>query len=69
MEYGGKGEELHVVSNGDDDIKERFDAADKIYIYQVMSGKPDVYTELLGNEWEQTSFDKNIGLYVFERQN
>lgn len=69
MEYGGKGEELHVVSNGDDDIKERFDAADKIYIYQVMSGKPDFYTEMLGNEWKQTSFDKNIGLYVFERQN
>ncbi len=67
MEYAGAGEELHVVSNGDDDIAKRFEAADKIYIYQVMSGEPDVYTELLGSEWKQTSFDKNIGLYVFER--
>ncbi len=69
MEKAGKEPELHVVSNGDDDIEERFKKADRIYIYQVMKGKPDVFTELMDSEWEEVSHDKNIGLYVFERKN
>ena len=55
--------------DGDDDIEERFKKADRIYIYQVMKGKPDVFTELMDSEWEEVSHDKNIGLYVFERKN
>ncbi len=69
LEYAGTGEEVHVVSNDDLDIAEQIKKADHIYIYQVMHGTPDVFTDLMGNEFKQTRFDENIGLYVFERIN
>ncbi|SKB87015.1 hypothetical protein SAMN06296386_10782 [Lachnospiraceae bacterium] len=67
FEYAGTGEELHVVSNDDEDMAERIKNADRIYIYQVMKGTPDVFTDLMGDDFEQSSFDKNLRLYEFER--
>ncbi len=67
LEYGGKGEDIHVVSNDDTDMAERIAEAEHIYIYQVMKGTPDVFTDLMGDDFKETAFDENIGLYVYER--
>ncbi len=67
LEYGGSGRDVYVVSNEDSDIKERIKAADHIYIYQVMKGTPDVYTDIMGDSFKEVSFDENLRLYEYER--
>ena len=67
LEYGGSKADIHVVSNDDKDIKARLDEADHVYIYQVMNGTPDVFTDLMAGDFKETAFDENIGLYVYER--
>jgi len=67
LEYGGSGNDVHVVSNEDSDIRKRIKAADHIYIYQVMKGTPKVYTDLMGQDFKELSFDENLGLYEYER--
>ena len=67
LEYGGSGNDVHVVSNEDSDIRKRIKAADHIYIYQVMKGTPKVFTDLMGQDFKELSFDENLGLYEYER--
>ncbi len=67
MERGGREADISVVSNEDDDIAERFEKAERVYVYQVMNGTPELYFGILKNGWKQVSFDKDIGLYIFER--
>ncbi len=68
LEYGGSGRDVNVMSNEDGDIEERINNARYVYIYQVMSGTPDVYTELMGDAFEERWFDEDIGLYLFEKK-
>ncbi len=67
MERGGALRDVHVVSNEDKDVAERLKGASLVYVYQVMKGTPDFYTELMGDEFVQTYHDENTGLYTFER--
>ncbi len=67
LEYGGSGRDVYVVSNEDSDIEERIKAADHIYIYQVMKGTPRVYTDIMGDDFKEVSFDENLRLYEYER--
>ena len=68
LEYGGSGADVHVVSNEDQDIKDRIDAAEYVYVYQVMTGTPDVYTDIMGDDFEEVWFDKDVRLYLFKRK-
>lgn len=65
--YGRPGSSVHVVSNEDSDIRERMEKADRIYIYQVMEGTPDTFTELMGDDFKETSQNADISLYEYER--
>ncbi len=65
--YGSRNNDIHVVSNDDPDIAERIGAADRVYVYQVMSGKPDIFTDIMGDKFKLVSFDKDISLYTFDR--
>ena len=67
MEYGGKGPDVHVISNEDSDIRERIMAADTVYVYQVMNGTPDEFTDVMGDAFHRTGYDEDIGLYIFKR--
>ncbi|MCR4746834.1 MAG: hypothetical protein K5894_16580, partial [Lachnospiraceae bacterium] len=60
--------DVHVVSNEDQDIKDRIDAAEYVYVYQVMTGTPDVYTDIMGDDFEEVWFDKDVRLYLFKRK-
>ncbi|MCR4591459.1 MAG: hypothetical protein K5668_11650 [Lachnospiraceae bacterium] len=64
---GRAGSAVHVVSNDDTDISDRFRAADRIYIYQVMSGTPDVFTDIMGDDFKETDYDEDILLYRFDK--
>ena len=68
LEYAGSGRDVNVMSNEDTDIAERLRDSEYVYIYQVMSGTPDVYTDLMGNDFEEQWFDKDIGLYLFKKK-
>ena len=68
LEYGGSGKDVNVMSNEDSDIKIRFANAQYVYIYQVMSGTPDFYTDIMGDEFEEEWFDKDLRLYLFKRK-
>ncbi len=65
--YGGRNSEIQVLSNEDQDLEDRIRQADRVYVYQVMGGKPDLFTDIMGDEFKPVSFDKDILLYVFDR--
>ncbi len=67
LEKGGREKDVDVMSNDDPDMAERLNKADHIYIYQVMQGTPDVFTELLTEDFRETDHDTDISLYVYER--
>ena len=64
---GKAGSDIHVISNDDSDTADRFRDADRIYVYQVMGGTPDVFTGIMGTDFREVSFDKDISLYTYER--
>ena len=68
LEYAGRGRDVYVMSNEDGDIAARIENADRIYIYQVMNGTPDIYTDLMGDAFALENFDENIGLYTYVRR-
>ena len=65
--FGKTDSGVHVISNDDRDISDRFEDAERIYVYQVMRGTPDVFTDIMGQDFRQSSFDKDISLYRFDR--
>ena len=67
LEYGGRSRDVNVVSNEDPDIGTKLEGANLVYIYQVMNGKPDIYTDMMGADFKEVSFDQDIGLYKYER--
>lgn len=67
LERGGEWPDVHVISNDDSDMAERIMSADTVYIYQVMNGTPDVFTDIMGDTFKQVEHDKDTGLYVFKR--
>ncbi len=68
LERGGQDGDVRVISNEDPDMEESLRKADRVYIYQVMNGTPDIFTDILSTDYEETAFDEDISLYVFERK-
>lgn len=67
LERGGRWPDTHVISNDDSDMADRIMSADTVYIYQVMKGTPDVFTDIMGDAFKQVEHDEDTGLYVFKR--
>ena len=68
LEYAGSGDDVNVMSNEDQDIAERLEDAEYVYIYQVMKGTPDIYTDIMADRFEEEWIDEDIGLYLFKRK-